>query len=54
MVPHIPLFGSASVLAALCNYLVKLDLKQPHAVCLELVDMGIAFNQVSHQLDIEQ
>ena len=32
---------------------VKLDLKQPHAVLLALVDMEKAFNRVSHQLVIE-
>jgi hypothetical protein len=32
---------------------VKLDLKQPHAVLLALIDMEKAFNRVSHQLVIE-
>ena len=32
---------------------IKLDLKQPHAVLLALVDLEKAFNRVSHQLVIE-
>ena len=32
---------------------VKLDLKQPHAVLMALIDMEKAFNRVSHQLVIE-
>ena len=47
--------------SSITNYLVKLlnfvhvnlDLKQPHAVLLALVDLEKAFNRVSHQLVIE-
>ena len=47
--------------SSITHYLVKLldfvhvnlDLKQPHAVLLALVDMEKAFNRVSHQLVIE-
>ena len=41
-------------LVKLLNFVhVKLDLKQPHAVLLALIDMEKAFNRVSHQLVIE-
>ena len=41
-------------LVKLLNFVhIKLDLKQPHAVLLALVDLEKAFNRVSHQLVIE-
>ena len=41
-------------LVKLLNFVhVNLDLKQPHAVLLALVDLEKAFNRVSHQLVIE-
>ena len=41
-------------LVKLLNFVhVKLDMKQPHAVLLALIDMEKAFNRVSHQLVIE-
>ena len=47
--------------SSITHYLVKLlhfihkhiDIKQPHAVLLVLVDLEKAFNRVSHQLVIE-
>ena len=41
-------------LVKLLNFVhINLDLKQPHAVLLALIDLEKAFNRVSHQLVIE-